>query len=132
MDIGDTIEDRITGDKWTVTSITAAGIGYEEGGGGVGFVTPKRFDENFKVVDPSESQVEPILNINDVAERAAREICRMEGRDPELQIAVMPFPGAVLDANGHAHVPVWKTIVPDVRNYLMLTEAVKRVIRGAA
>jgi len=82
--------------------------------------------------DPSESQVEPILNINDVAERAAREICRMEGRDPELQIAVMPFPGAVLDANGHAHVPVWKTIVPDVRNYLMLTEAVKRVVRGEA
>lgn len=129
MNIGDTIRDRETGDKWTITSITAAGIGYEEGGGGAGCVTPERFDEWFEIV---KAEPEPVLQLNDVAERAAKEICRMEERDPEMEIAVRPFPGAVVDANGHAHVPLWKTIVPDVRNYLMLTEAVKRVLRGAA
>lgn len=132
MDIGGTIRDKQTGDRWTITSITAAGISYEEGNGASGYVVAERFDEVFEYLGFDGEQPEPMIDFGTMCERAAKEICRMEERDPEMEIAVQPFPGAVVDANGHAHVPLWKTIVPDVRNYLMLTEAVKRVLRGAA
>lgn len=68
---------------------------------------------------------EPQMTLDDLVTAASRKMCEMSNRDPDERIAIQPYPGCVVDANGAAYVPLWETVTPEVRNYLMITEAVK-------
>lgn len=72
--------------------------------------------------------VKPPIAREELVEAASRQMCAISGRDPEELIPVQPYPGCVVDAAGNANVPLWETVTSEVRNFLIITEAVKAAL----
>lgn len=69
-----------------------------------------------------------MMDFNELSTRVAYQLCRTSGRDPDERIPVEPYEGCVVDANGVAYVPLFETVLPEIQNYLRITEAVKLVV----
>lgn len=66
-----------------------------------------------------------MLTIDQLTDASAKELCRLFGQDPNSPVAV-PSELAGVTRN----VPLWETVTPQIREFLLMNEAVKAAMRA--
>lgn len=69
------------------------------------------------------------MSIDELIEQSARVLCQIHKRDPEEPVQVPAELGTIVKPDGTSTAPLWKTVVPQITDYVLITEAVNTALR---
>lgn len=65
------------------------------------------------------------MTIDELTNESAKQLCKLFGQDPDSHVPVRSqFAGA------NTYAPLWETVTPQMREFIMMNEAVKAAMRS--